>query len=54
MRFQRDGWHVRTVTETRLSGDSVAFHINAKLRAWENETLVREFEWDTSLPRAAL
>ena len=51
--MRRDGWHVRTVTETRLVGGPTTFHITARLRAWENDTLVRETTWDTEVPRVS-
>ncbi len=49
--MRRDGWHVRTETETRLTCDATTFRIVARLRAWENDDLVRDLEWDRSIPR---
>jgi putative CocE/NonD family hydrolase len=49
--MQRDGWSVKTVTTTRLTSDASAFHIVARLQAWEGETLVRDADWDVSIPR---
>jgi uncharacterized protein len=49
--MRRDGWHVRTETETRLTCDATSFHIVARLRAWDNDELVRDLDWDTSIPR---
>ena len=49
--MQRDGWSVRTVTTTRLRCDRDSFHITARLRAWDGDTLVRDRETDASIPR---
>ncbi len=49
--MRRDGWSVKTVTTTRLTGDPTAFRIVARLQAWEGDTLVREKDWDVSIPR---
>ena len=51
--MRRDDWCVRTVTETRLTCDATSFRIVARLRAWENDALVRDTNWDTSVPRVA-
>ncbi|PWE33895.1 peptidase S15 [Maritimibacter sp. 55A14] len=49
--MRRNGWSVKTVTTTRLTGDARSFHIAARLQAWEGETLVRDQDWDVSIPR---
>ncbi len=49
--MRRDGWSVKTVTTTRLTGDGTSFRIVARLQAWEGDTLVREKDWDVSIPR---
>lgn len=49
--MRRDGWSVKTVTTTRLTGDAGTFRIVASLQAWEGDTLVREKDWDVSIPR---
>lgn len=49
--MRREDWLVRTVTETRLTGDAETFHIVARLRAWEGEELVRDLQWDRRIPR---
>ncbi|SFD88313.1 CocE/NonD family hydrolase [Roseivivax sediminis] len=49
--MEREGWHVKTVTDTRLTGDAEAFRIVARLRAWHGEELVRDTDWDVSIPR---
>ncbi len=49
--MRREDWSVKTITHTHLTSDTEAFHITAKLRAWEGETLVREKDWTVSIPR---
>lgn len=47
----RDRWSVRTVTTTRLTADAHTFFIKARLQAWEGDALVRDQDWDVSIPR---
>ncbi|RDC74952.1 CocE/NonD family hydrolase [Rhodovulum sp. 12E13] len=47
----RGDWHVSTETETMLTADATDFIVQARLRAWEGETLVHEQEWDERIPR---
>lgn len=49
--MRRKDWFVKTVTETRLVGDTTDFHIDARLRAWNGENLVRSLEWKLTVPR---
>ncbi|MEQ5871595.1 CocE/NonD family hydrolase [Sagittula sp. NFXS13] len=49
--MSRGDWSIKSVTETTLTSDREAFHIVARLRAWEGETLVRDLEWTRSIPR---
>ncbi|MDZ5699082.1 CocE/NonD family hydrolase [Chelativorans sp. M5D2P16] len=49
--MRRDGWSVKTVTETRLIGDAENFRIYARLRAWEGKTLIRDVAWNPAIPR---
>ncbi|ETX13438.1 peptidase S15 [Roseivivax halodurans JCM 10272] len=49
--MSRDDWSVRTETETHLTGDRDHFHIEACLRAWTGEELVRDLDWSVSVPR---
>jgi len=51
---RRDGWAVETVTETRLGCDTLAFHVAATLRAYENGELCYEQEWTRVIPRNGL
>ncbi len=49
--MRRDDWSVRTVTETRLFGDVDSFRVNARLRAWEGDNLVRDVSWSPMILR---
>ena len=49
--MERDDWSVKTVTTTQLTSDKSTFHIVARLRAWEGGSLVRDLDWDVSIPR---
>ncbi|TPW26146.1 CocE/NonD family hydrolase [Pararhizobium mangrovi] len=49
--FSRDDWWVRTKTWTRLTASAEAFHIEAKLEAWEGDEKVAERVWDEQIPR---
>ncbi|WP_143526312.1 CocE/NonD family hydrolase [Roseivivax lentus] len=49
--MSRGDWSVKSVTDTTLICDRDAFHIAARLRAWEGEALVRDLEWKRSIPR---
>ncbi len=49
--MRRDGWSVKTVTTTRLTSDRDTFRIVARLQAWEGDSLVRDKDWDVSIPR---
>ncbi|MEF2551668.1 CocE/NonD family hydrolase [Aurantimonas sp. A2-1-M11] len=49
--MRRDGWSVRTVTETRLACNAGDFQIVARLRAWEADDLVRDKAWNLAIPR---
>ncbi|EPX85697.1 CocE/NonD family hydrolase [Salipiger mucosus] len=47
----RDDWSVKTVTTTRLTGDTTNFRITARMQAWEGDREVRDQEWDVTIPR---
>lgn len=47
----RGDWHVRTETVTRLTCDAGAFHLEARVTAFEGDAQVFEKIWQTSLPR---
>ena len=49
--MSREGWSIRTETETLLTGDKENFHIEARLRAWAGEELVRDLDWSVAIPR---
>lgn len=49
--MRRDDWSVKTITNTHLSGGPDDFRIRATLRAYEGDTLVRDLDWDVSIPR---
>ena len=44
-------WSVRTETKTRLTCSDQDYQIDATLRAWCDEELVREEKWDVVIPR---
>jgi putative CocE/NonD family hydrolase len=47
----RGDWRVRTETITRLTCDAGAFHLEARVTAFEGDAQVFEKTWRTSLPR---
>ncbi|TPW29916.1 CocE/NonD family hydrolase [Pararhizobium mangrovi] len=49
--FARKDWMIRTETWTRLTSDAKVFRIEAKLSAFDGETLVKELTWDERIPR---
>ncbi|WP_135503252.1 CocE/NonD family hydrolase [Roseovarius aestuariivivens] len=49
--MEREGWSIKTITQTHLTCDTESFHISARLRAWEGETLFRDHDWNVSIPR---
>jgi len=50
-RFERPGWHVRTVTRTVLTSTNKAFLIRATLDAYEGDVRVFAKSWDEEIPR---
>jgi hypothetical protein len=51
LEMSRGDWHIRTVTETRLTADRSHFHVAAKLTAWEGEDQVYRQEWTEKIER---
>jgi len=49
--MRRDGWHIRTVTETTVTATDKAFVVQARLRAWEGDNCVHEQTWNETIPR---
>jgi hypothetical protein len=47
----RGDWRTRSETWTRMWSDSSIFHLEAKLEAYEGETLVCARRWRESVPR---
>lgn len=47
----RGDWSVRSLTETELSCDAQAFHIKARLIAWEGDEVAHEQTWEETIPR---
>ena len=45
------GWSVRTETRTRLTSNEESYQIDATLRAWNDDELVREKSWEVVVPR---
>ncbi len=50
-RLSRGDWHVRTVAETRMTGSATHLRMEARLSAYEGDSLVLERTWDDSVPR---
>lgn len=48
---REDGWSVRTETHASMQGDAQAWHVAARIEAYEGETLVLERELRSSHPR---
>ena len=49
--LSRGEWSVDTLTQTVLTCDAVAFHIEARLRAWEGDALFEDLTWKETIPR---
>jgi hypothetical protein len=52
--MSRGDWNLRTKTQTRLTSDRQAFHIEARLEAWEGDARVSEKTWRERIPRDGL
>ncbi len=52
--LRRDDWSVRTETFSAMTADREAFHITARLEAYEGEERVLKREWDERIPRDCL
>ena len=50
-RIERTGWRVVTESVTSMHADEQAFHLSARLEAYENDTLVFERVWKEAIPR---
>jgi hypothetical protein len=49
--LERDGIHLRTMTECSMWSDATTFHLSARLEAWENGKLVCTREENDAIPR---
>jgi len=49
--MRREGWAIRTLSETTFTATQQDFLIHARLRAWEGETQVFEHSWDERIAR---
>ena len=49
--FSRDAWSVRTETSSRMWSDEKAFHLQARIEAYEGDRLVFERDFRESVPR---
>ena len=49
--LSRDGWRVRTETNTVMTSDVSHFHLHAQLDAYEDDQRVVSRNWNTSIPR---
>ena len=47
----RGGWQTRTETHTIMWSDHETFYLQAKLEAFEGDTLVHSKTWDEAIPR---
>ncbi|MFI6805455.1 CocE/NonD family hydrolase [Streptomyces luteogriseus] len=54
MRFRRDDWDVRVVTQTRLTCDETDFFVDATLDAYEADRRVFSRTWNERVPRDLL
>jgi hypothetical protein len=52
--LSRDDWSIRTVTRTRLAADTTHFQIEARLQAFEGESLAHESNWSERIQRDGL
>jgi putative CocE/NonD family hydrolase len=53
-RQERGGWRIRIETTARMTASATHFILEATLRAYENDALVRERSWPASIPRDLL
>jgi predicted acyl esterase len=49
--IERDGTRLRTEAICGMTSDATHFHLNARMEAYENETLVFERDFERSIPR---
>ncbi len=49
--MRREDWDIRTETTTRLTSTVSEFHIEARLRSWQDEEIVHEEVWHEAIPR---
>ena len=50
-RIERTGWRMATESVTSMHADEQAFHLSARLEAYENDALVFERAWKEAIPR---
>ncbi|SNB79394.1 hypothetical protein SAMN07250955_12110 [Arboricoccus pini] len=50
-RLARDGWEIRTETYSSLRADRDAFHVRARIEAYEGDRLVYERDHEARIPR---
>ena len=50
-RIERAGWRVVTESVTSMHADERAFHLSARIEAYENNALVFERAWKEAIPR---
>ena len=50
-RIERAGWRVVTESVTSMHADERAFHLSARIEAYENDALVFERAWKEAIPR---
>ncbi|MEQ8603193.1 MAG: CocE/NonD family hydrolase [Marivibrio sp.] len=49
--LRREGWHVRTITRTRLQCDEENFRVIAELDAYEDDRRIFSRNWERLIPR---
>ena len=50
-RLSRGSWRVRTLAEAEMTGTAAEFRMQARLRAWDGDTLVFDRTFDDRVPR---
>ena len=50
-RLSRGDWSVRTLAEAEMTGTAAELRMTARLRAWQDETLIFDRAWDETTPR---
>lgn len=49
--YERDEWHIRIDTDSKLTSDAENFYITCRLEGFEGNTRVFIKSWDFTIPR---